>query len=433
MQEIIVSRTRRIITLLLAICSTFFCSGLPFGFAGIYSAFVDAGVFSNLCPHPHIPCESQELRLSFIFSLGTALLNIAGLPSGTLLDFCGPKITAVFASAALSFGLILFALGDVSTTGSLCYALGFPVISVMGQLCFIPCISFANYFPKNSGLVTSMFVGSFDASSLVFVLLAGIYWNFGVSMRHIFLGYAIIPFVLGIAMAFIYPWHVVHLGQIKQPLREKTRPLVVVERSLEHLNFWQQVRTWQFILAAWALSVYMVRINFFIQTIANQVTKVPETADFKTLAFSLMLPAGGVVSIPLIGYVTDKYSLATSWFVMFASFLAFEILFAIRTLFDPYLCILSFVFFVACRPLLYTLGAVHMSRIFGFQTFGRLYGLLFTIAGLTNLLQYPLDYIAQAHFGGSYDEINAMLLIPHASTLLLPFYLAWNGRPRAKG
>lgn len=153
-------------------------------------------------------------------------------------------------------------------------------------------------------------------------------------------------------------------------------------------------------------------------------------ADAKITAFSLLLPAGGFFSIPIIGAVTDNFPLYISWFVLCFAFLTFEILFACGGLWEPVLSIASFVIFSFSRPMFYTMGAVHVSRTFGFRTFGRLYGLLFTLSGLFSLCQYYLDYAVQREFHGDYKPIDYLLILPQLSTFSLPIYL-YVTRPRS--
>lgn len=73
----------------------------------------------------------------------------------------------------------------------------------------------------------------------------------------------------------------------------------------------QQICTWWFWLPQLFLTCYMLRINYEIATVFDQVlyyTNDLSVAEKVTDAFVLLLPLGGVVSIPFIGYVLDSLS-----------------------------------------------------------------------------------------------------------------------------
>eukprot|EP00397_Hematodinium_sp_SG-2012_P040660 GEMP01044594.1.p1 GENE.GEMP01044594.1~~GEMP01044594.1.p1 ORF type:complete len:425 (+),score=49.72 GEMP01044594.1:297-1571(+) len=383
-------------------------------------------VFSEYCQGDAsmtAPCPEQRLKLSFMFAVSTSLMNICAMISGALLDICGPKITATGAALCVGTGLAMFGAGRPDIGGEYRYFVGFILFSVSGPLCYMSTISFANYFPKRSGLIISCCVGSFDASSVIFLLLAMAYTKLLLPFESVFQSYSVVPVVLAFACFILYPMTPVHLGKLQRPLSERKRSIVPAETSCEHMSFWQQLGSWHFALTCWVVSVYVMRLNFFIQTMYTQMSATPETSAFKVMAFSMMLPAGGVLFIPLIGFFTDTFRLYICWLVLFIAFSMFEVLLACGPLWDPWFSIASFVFFCYSRPMLYTMGAVQMSRTFGFKAFGRLYGLLFTISGLFCMIQYVLEYIVQHVFAGNYVLMNYLLIFLHITTLTLPWYL----------
>jgi multisubunit Na+/H+ antiporter MnhC subunit len=52
----------------------------------------------------------------------------------------------------------------------------------------------------------------------------------------------------------------------------------------------------------------------------------------------------------------------------------------------------------------------YAAKVFGFHTFGKVYGLIICLAGLFNFLQTPLDAITHKKFGGNPVPINLILL-----------------------
>jgi hypothetical protein len=82
---------------------------------------------------------------------------------------------------------------------------------------------------------------------------------------------------------------------------------------------WQQIWTWWFWLPQLFLTCYMLRINYEIATVFDQVlyyTGELSLAEKVTDAFVLLLPLGGVVSIPFIGYVLDSLSSMAAFIVL---------------------------------------------------------------------------------------------------------------------
>jgi len=159
-----------------------------------------------------------------------------------------------------------------------------------------------------------------------------------------------------------------------------------------------------------------VCINFFIGTVNLQISNVSLTK-----AFAIMLPAGGIVYIPLVGAITDGLQLHQAWMVMWCSILSFSVLIGLYTA-TAYSAsaVCAFALFSFCRPLLYTLAAASTGRIFGFETFGTVYGVLFSLAGVANMSVQPLTSLAQAY---GFTKVNALVVCLTVAALLLPCIL----------
>jgi len=84
--------------------------------------------------------------------------------------------------------------------------------------------------------------------------------------------------------------------------------------------------------------------------------------------------------------------------------------------------------FCFSRPLLYTVIAVHMGRTYGFATFGSVYGLAFTVAGIANSLQYLLDEAVHQRYDGDFTAVNFYLTVLQVCTGALPLYLSMSSR-----
>eukprot|EP00404_Azadinium_spinosum_P046421 CAMPEP_0180808726 /NCGR_PEP_ID=MMETSP1038_2-20121128/63946_1 /TAXON_ID=632150 /ORGANISM="Azadinium spinosum, Strain 3D9" /LENGTH=142 /DNA_ID=CAMNT_0022849851 /DNA_START=50 /DNA_END=474 /DNA_ORIENTATION=+ len=140
----------------------------------------------------------------------------------------------------------------------------------------------------------------------------------------------------------------------------------------------------------------MVCLNFFIATANQQLQEAnAEMAPHLAKVFAAMLPLGGIVYIPLIGSITDHLGPTKGFVVLWACFLAAAAFFGVYlTTGVPVAAYAAFALFVLCRPLFYTLAAAFTAEVFGIATFGKVYGLLFTCAGIANFAIQPLTLLA---------------------------------------
>lgn len=96
----------------------------------------------------------------------------------------------------------------------------------------------------------------------------------------------------------------------------------------------------------------MLRTNYLIATIYDQIlfyTSSESLADRLTQAFTLLLPLGGIVAIPFVGYLLDKRSSKSAFAVLLLTGIGFGVLGMIP---GPVAQVMSIVFFVVQRPLM---------------------------------------------------------------------------------
>jgi hypothetical protein len=65
---------------------------------------------------------------------------------------------------------------------------------------------------------------------------------------------------------------------------------------------------------------------------------------------------------------------------------------------------------VIYRPFYYTAVSDYSAKVFGFQTFGKVYGLIICLAGLFNFLQSPLDALTHKAFHNNPLPVNVTLM-----------------------
>jgi hypothetical protein len=87
---------------------------------------------------------------------------------------------------------------------------------------------------------------------------------------------------------------------------------------------------------------------------------------------------------------------------------AIGILGSISALWAGYINVLLFVFL---RPLYYSAMSDYATKVFGFATFGRVYGTIICVSGLVNLSQTGIDALTKGAFNGNPIPVNAFLAI----------------------
>jgi hypothetical protein len=154
----------------------------------------------------------------------------------------------------------------------------------------------------------------------------------------------------------------------------------------------------------------MTRINYFVATIRPQYeaifhshTKAVEINN----VFDVALPLGGLVSIPFIGLILDHTSTVTVLSALVFTATTIGVFGIIPHMWAAYINVFLFVVY---RPFYYTTVSDYSAKVFGFRTFGTVYGLIICLSGLFNFSQSGLDYLFHQTFHGNPIPVNIMLL-----------------------
>lgn len=174
----------------------------------------------------------------------------------------------------------------------------------------------------------------------------------------------------------------------------------------------QQVRSPWFILITIFTVLQMLRINYFVASMRQQYEFLfgsPEKARKINEVFDFLLPLGGLVSVPFIGAILDN---AGTPFVLL-------VLVTTATVIGALGCIphsveagyTNIAIFVIYRPFYYTAVSDYAAKVFGFQTFGKVYGLIICLSGLGNFAQAGLDAITFKVFHRNPIPVNFILTL----------------------
>ena len=403
------------------------------------------------------PCYQQEIRLNLMFTVAAVSTNVAALPIGTILDRYGPRVCGIIGSLFLFIGAILFSFaskipGDGYTPAYFFLALGGPFV-------FISSFQLSNTFPQRSGLILALLTGAFDSSSALFLIFRLLYQaTDGVlNTQNLFLIYLVVPIFTLIVQIFVMPkasYKSVSevVKEAEDEVNAPTPPEVSDEDRMRHRErrestiteinalldqtantkraaredtknsisgVWgamhgysaaEQMKSPWFWLITLFTVVQMTRINYFVATIRPQERYLlgsEAKAKMVNEFFDVALPLGGVLSIPFIGTLLDNTStpFALGFLVVCATIIG-----VLGCLPYTWAAITNVCLFVVYRPFYYTTVSDYSAKVFGFVTFGKVYGLIICLAGLFNFLQSPLDAATHVIFNLNPIPVNVILL-----------------------
>lgn len=469
-----VSKTLRLVQVGCAILWCLLVAGPSFGFAALKPVLVSEGVYREYCTPQEIEdgiriCGQQELKLNLIFTIAAVLTNVTALIVGPTLDTFGPRICGIIGAVLIAAACFtLRAAWQITLFDG--YIVGYTLLAVGGPFTFISSFQLSNTFPQSSGLILALLTGAFDASSAVFLGYRIAYEKSGGTfhLSDFFTYFLAVPVFIVFLQVFVMPHEsystmkdlALEAMDVEETFGPSETPTETTETtgllssegqdsytegqqpattksdrrrdSCHHVEphltgdmesisgVWgvlhgvsaiDQLKTPWFYLMTLFTAIQMLRINYFVATVLSQYTYLLgsyENAVILNSFFDIALPLGGIVAIPFIGLVLDNFSTLT----------VLSILLAITSLIGSFGLIpnsftaayLNVCFLVVYRPFYYTAVSDYAAKVFGFETFGRVYGVMICISGICNLFQATLDRATHKVFDGNPIPINICLL-----------------------
>ncbi|CRG83507.1 Protein FMP42 [Talaromyces islandicus] len=191
--------------------------------------------------------------------------------------------------------------------------------------------------------------------------------------------------------------------------------------AMHGASAFHQIRSGWFILITIFTVLQMLRINYFVATIRSQYDYLLGSSGLArelNEAFDLALPVGGLLAIPFIGTALDSAGTPVVLFVLVAVSTAIGILGCIPGSIGAGYA--NIVLFVIYRPFYYTAVSDYVAKVFGFQTFGKVYGLIIALAGVCNFAQTGLDALTFKVFDRNPIPVNIILT---AAVAVVGFFL----------
>lgn len=408
-------------------------------------------------------CTAQDLKLNMMFTVGAVLTNVSALAIGRLLDVYGPRFCGLIGAFFLYLACIVFIYAkDIEASPILSildpYLLGYASMALGGPFAYISSFQLSNSFPHKSGTILALLTGAFDASSAVFLIYKILYTKSSGSftISTFFKVYLLVPIFITIVQASIMPKdsyktppettlcvgdvpessssteaeasnseHSPLLSQsgrrdsigdaLKQPYADEGEEALVKHSGgifgiLHGYSAEYQIKTpWFYLMCAFA-TIQMLRLNYFVATITTQYTYLFESvalAESLTHFFDIALPLGGVISIPFVGLFLDHCSTT----IVLAALLAVSLVIGVLGLLGSFIAgVINVSIFVAYRPFFYTAVSDFCAKVFGFDTFGTVYGAIICTSGVFNFLQSVLDRLTHTTFNMNPIPINVTLV-----------------------
>ena len=476
-----VPKVQRLLQIILAIIYCLCSAGVVFGYAALKPVLVGEGVYREYCSNLEEwtlgagageTCYEQEIRLNLMFTIAAVATNVCALPVGTVLDKYGPRVSGIVGSVLLGIGSLLFALAEQASFDA--YIPGYLFLALGGPFVFISSFQLSNTFPKHSGLILALLTGAFDSSSAIFLFYRLVYSASGKTFKpqKFFLLYLTVPIFIFIVQVTVMPSNSYKTagelisyaetmdtseylngeedirarqhrhdhrenivsettsllgksGSQKQEEEERKKNISGVWGAQHGKSAFQQIKSFWFILIALFTIVQMTRINYFVATIHTQyeyLLRSVHLAEIVNHVFDVALPVGGILSIPFIGLVLDNTSTAFCLGLLVTVATVIGILGVLPYLWAAYANIALFVLY---RPLYYTAVSDYAAKVFGFHTFGKVYGLIICLAGLLNFSQSALDAATHKAFGNDPVPVNVILLVLALSIGLALVAFVW--------
>lgn len=173
----------------------------------------------------------------------------------------------------------------------------------------------------------------------------------------------------------------------------------------------QQVASIWFLVLTAFVCTHMARINFYILSCAAQLefyTGDAKLAETLTTLFTILLPLGGLVGVPFVGFLLDSRPWIDTGYALMLMGLIFGICGVSSNSIVQMIGIGAFCFF---RPLMYTSVSDAFARVMGFQHFGTVYGTAMSMSGIVGMINAPLDVLVKTKLGGDYLPVDIMYIV----------------------
>lgn len=407
------STSRRKVLICVGALESLLTSAVVLGWAPLKVILQREGVYEELCHGSQSACLEQEDAFAKIYTVGAVLFGVAVWPMGMLLDKCGPRFTILCGAVLSLAGALIFAFSGKDALLGNMFCVGYALMAFGGPGIAFSMMHLSNLFPSRAGTILVIFNVTIDASSIVFAIFEVIS-RWGFSYQTIFVGYSIVPmWILCTGPCF---W-------AEKQYEEPSTPNN--SAPLRHLTtFWEIVKTPEYVCGLIYTCAQMYLVNVYIGTINDSLHKrmtKPYSLVGPTpmsVIFGWTLPVGGILACFFVGKCIDHFTLATNVGLLSILTVLYS---GLNFGSEVWAIFLSFAIFAYSRATMFGTMCAYVPFVFGFAHFGKIWGSMELISGLTCLgVPYIDDLINRSN---SLIVINAFLTSLAVATLLMPIWM----------
>ncbi|XP_077410925.1 equilibrative nucleobase transporter 1-like [Vanacampus margaritifer] len=450
---------RQMLTLITGMVECLCFAGIVFGWASLVFILKTQGFFGSHCVNSTeidgsqvLDCRGQDEQLSGVFTSASVMNNFLTLLTGFIFDRFGSFVVRLLGICLYISGTLLLAFSTPALSVLLFPAL--PLIAVSGRIFLITNIQVANLFGDHRSTIITVLSGSYHSSAIVFLIIKLLYES-GIPIKASFLFMAACSIFHVLRTFFLLPRTL-----IPYPLPQNYSYGFSCGKSEEYVNHSSQTTTDQmetaheepvkpektfrecilsrffFFCLIW-FSVIELRIYLFIGTL-NPALELLTNEDpllvsqfLNAFAFTQLC---AVLCAPWNGFIMDRLKRkyrdrgmngreaelnSTIVSLFLASFLAlvFSISAAIPVLLLQYF---TFVMQVLTRAFLQGTLAAFVSVAFPPCHFGKVYGLIVTLASAVSLLQYVCFVVVESLLDGDPLYVNIAMAVLVLFSLIHP-------------
>ncbi len=458
-QESPLSDSLRWTTNVLALTSAFFFSGIIFGWAPLELMLLREGQYSGLCgnntalsttghnftdvdPALHLQstsgnsgtplCSDQTNALAGMFTIGQFFLNFLSFFCGMALDYL-PKSALLTMCAILEIvGLALLGLSE--TTGDTprdYFYISYTLLAIGGSATMLSAFPASFLLKKyQAGLLASISC-LFDASSIIFSIFKALQDKFGWKRKDLFLIYTI--WAVLVYAPLVLCWLVLEKRNWQQVLEDEdeaeaakvknhgleggssllsddsfasANPNYVAHvKRIQNLSIFDQFKTRDFGFTMFFVATHMLQCNYYVMSVDAYLLSLGDNDAIYATIFSWALPCG-IFFVPFIERTVTYLGIVNTLHTtnLLALIFATNLLVSNLTIQT-----INFFIFTCFRAYLYATINTLIAGTFGVQTMGRIIGVVFTVAAVIGLAQYPMSVVSEVYFDGNYVPMNLLL------------------------
>lgn len=148
-------------------------------------------------------CQEQVESLNLVYTISTALAPFLCVFCGLVLDRCGCWVTRTLLVFVISVGFLSISLSDSSSSWVL--FIDFPLVNIGGTGLCLPDLETSNLFEGMRSTSLAVLAGSMSTSSLTFLVVNKIYFNYSISFNAIFLFFAFLSLIFHLNTFLLTP------------------------------------------------------------------------------------------------------------------------------------------------------------------------------------------------------------------------------------